>query len=135
MKRILAAVALFAGAMMVASPASAHHSVTGIFLADKAESLEGRLVSVEWVNPHIYFNVDVTDKAGKVTKWRFESLPPAFMRRAGLTRDLVMDDGGKPVKILYNPPRDPKNHTGFALRFTYADGHEYTIGNIPPGAK
>lgn len=133
MSKFFAAVAILGGAVLSAIPASAHHSVTGIFQTSRSDTLEGRLVKVDWINPHIYFHLDVTGSDGAVTHWRFESLPPAFMRRAGLTAELMMDDGGKPVKMLFNPPRDPANKTGFALEITYADGHSYRIGNIPSG--
>jgi Family of unknown function (DUF6152) len=133
-RKMLAAVAAFGAVLAMSSPAIAHHSVTGIFMIDRSATLEGQLISVDWVNPHIYFAVAVKEADGKVTRWRFETLPPGFMRRAGLTKELFADDGGKPVKIVYNPPRDPANKTGYCLEITYADGHSYTLGSLrPPG--
>lgn len=138
-RKVMAAAAVLGAVLAMSSPALAHHSVSGIFLSEQSTTLEGQLMSVDWVNPHIYFAVAVKENDGKVSKWRFETLPPGFMRRAGLTKELFMDDGGKPIKILFSPPRDPANKTGYALQITYADGHSYQLGALrapvpPPGA-
>ena len=129
-RKVLAAVAALGAVLAISSPAIAHHSVTGIFMTDRAAELEGQLTGVEWVNPHIYFAVSVKGADGTVSKWRFETLPPGFMRRAGLTKELFMDDGGKPIKIIFNPPRDPANKTGYAMEVHYADGHSYKLGGL-----
>ena len=53
-------------------PAFAHHGFQFEYDGSKYVTITGVLRKVEWENPHIYFNVDVTSKDGKVTSWRFE---------------------------------------------------------------
>jgi hypothetical protein len=44
---------------------------------------------VEWMNPHVYFYLDVTDDAGNITNWSFEMGPPNGLERSGWTRNTM----------------------------------------------
>ena len=41
------------------------------------------------MNPHVYFFIDVTDEAGKITNWGFEMGPPQLLLKAGWTRNMM----------------------------------------------
>ena len=67
--------------------ASAHHSFAAEFDAGKPCKLAGTVTKVEWMNPHTYFFVDVTDeKTGRVENWGFEMGSPNALARAGWSR-------------------------------------------------
>ncbi len=83
---LLGAIALVASAM----PLLAHHSFAAEFDSAKAVTLTGVVTKVEWMNPHIYFYIDVKDaKTGKVTNWGCEMGSPNGLARQGWTRNTL----------------------------------------------
>ena len=80
---LLAAIVLIASAI----PVLAHHSFAAEFDSSKAIDFSGVVTKVEWMNPHVYFYMDVKDENGKVTTWGFSSLPPGMLLRRGITKD------------------------------------------------
>jgi len=65
---------------------SAHHSPSAIFDMTKPISVTGTLTKVDWINPHIVILMDAKGEGGKVESWKFESNPPSWYRRVGVTR-------------------------------------------------
>ena len=110
-----------------ASSALAHHSVWGVFNPADQFSLTGVVTEVEWINPHVFFYLDVTDEAGKVTAWRLETVPTAFMRRAGINKAMLMGNGAPVAVTGIVVHADPK--IGWIHRITYADGQFYQMSN------
>jgi hypothetical protein len=106
----------------------AHHSVSGQFDLTKTATLKGVISRVEWLNPHIYVFLDVSDNGTKNT-WRLETFPPAQMRRAGLTKELIMGKPGEVVTVTILPARDGSQHLGYIERITYQDGHFNQLGS------
>jgi hypothetical protein len=84
--RLLAAVA---GVLAVSMPALAHHSFAAEYDAKKPVSLKGVVTKIDWMNPHVYFYIDVEDESGKVTNWALEMGPPNGLQRAGWTRNTM----------------------------------------------
>jgi hypothetical protein len=69
---------------------SAHHSFSAEFDASKPFKMTGTVTKVEWMNPHTFFYIDVTDeKTGKVTNWAMEMGSPNGLMRAGWTRNTM----------------------------------------------
>jgi hypothetical protein len=76
------ALALWAGAVAV----SAHHSFAAQYDRDKTITLNGTVTRLEWMNPHVYFYLDVKDEGG-VTKWAIEGGAPTSLYRNGWRKD------------------------------------------------
>jgi len=111
-------------AAMVAGDAAAHHSVAGEFDVKTLVKLTGVVSDVEWANPHIYIHLDARDPGGTITTWRLESVPVGMMRKAGLTKVLLLGNGQMASVDAY-PARDGTPHLGYLVKITYADGHHY----------
>jgi hypothetical protein len=109
-------------ATVAATPVAAHHSVYGAFDKDRPMNIRGVVKKLDWINPHTFFTVDVTDAQGKVKTWRLESQPPAFLRRAGLSKEQLQGDG-KPVDLVILPARKAGvDNIGFLVKMTMSDG-------------
>jgi uncharacterized protein DUF6152 len=106
--------------------ALAHHSVAGQFDASKPVTLTGVISKIDWINPHIYIHIDVTDDQGAVTTWRLASLPTAMLRKAGITSQMLMGDGAK-VTADAIMARDGTAHLAWVSKLTYEDGHYYQL--------
>src|SRR5215469_15272223 len=83
--------ALSFGVMLAgaAAPAIAHHSFSAEYDSSKRISLKGIVTKVDWMNPHVYFYLDVTDDGGTVVNWAFEMGPPNGLQRSGWTRNTM----------------------------------------------
>lgn len=113
--------------IFIGMPAAvAHHSVAGVFSYDNEFNLTGIITKVEWINPHSFVHLDVTDKSGTVNTWELETAPTAFFRKAGVTKAMLLGDG-KPVTIIGAAPIDENLKSGWIYRITYSDKHFYQI--------
>jgi hypothetical protein len=123
------AAVLTVGVLAVAAhSARAHHSVAGEFDVRKIVKLNGVVSDVEWANPHIYIHLDVKDAAGTATTWRLESVPVAMMRKAGLSKILLLGNG-QSANVEAYMARDGTAHLGYLVEITYADGHHYQFAS------
>ena len=80
---------LMACVWMAPLPLIDHHSFAAVFDQDQTIDLEGTVTDVEWMNPHIWFYLDVRDAEGEVTNWQCEGGNPNTLVRRGWTRDTL----------------------------------------------
>ena len=104
--------------------AYAHHSLTAEFDTRKTLVLTGVISRVQWVNPHIYVDLDVTDAGAKAATWHLECVPVAMARKAGVSMKTLMGNGDR-VTVDAFPARDGTAHLGFLAKITYSDGHHF----------
>src|SRR5688500_18062432 len=87
MKRVIASVVLIAAALVDDRSITAHHSFAAQYDRNKPITLAGPVMRIEWMNPHIYFYMDVKDATGKTTQWAIEGGAPNTLYRAGWRKD------------------------------------------------
>jgi hypothetical protein len=76
----------------------AHHSFAAEFDNKKPVKVTGKVVKVEWMNPHIWIYVDGKDEiSGRTAVWGFSAAPPSTLTRRGINRDFLKT--GDVVKV------------------------------------
>jgi len=79
-------------ALLIAAPASSHHSFAAEFDSTKPVSLTGTVTKVEWQNPHAYLYMAVADpETGEVQGWQIELGSPNGLRRIGWRQTTVVE--------------------------------------------
>ena len=59
-------------ALLLASPALAHHGFAGRYDEEHPVTVTGTVVDLQFMNPHSFIFFDVTDKTGKTERWQAE---------------------------------------------------------------
>jgi hypothetical protein len=73
-----------------AAPLLAHHSFAAEFDGSKRVEFTGVITKVEWMNPHVWFYINVPDKGtGKLVNWAAEMGSPNSLMRSGWTRNTM----------------------------------------------
>src|SRR5262249_53761013 len=85
---------VFAGVIM---PVSAHHAISAEFDSTKPIKFTGTVQSVDWMNPHIYVNVETKDASGKAILYSVEGGAPNALFRMGWRKDTLKP--GDSVKV------------------------------------
>ncbi len=89
---------LFLVLFLATTAAYAHHSFAAEFDRQKPVKVTGKVVKVEWQNPHIWIYVDGKDEVtGRAAVWGFSAGPPATLSRRGINKDFLKK--GDTVKI------------------------------------
>ena len=123
--KIWKGLAVAAGAVAALAGVNGHHSVSGVFDAERPFEITGVVTEVEWINPHIYMHLEVTGKDGSVARWQLETAPTAFMRKAGITKAMLEGDG-TPVTVTGIESHTLPN-VGWIRRITFQDGRYFQI--------
>lgn len=132
MRNQLAALAIGGGLLlMAAAPASAHHAFAAEFDANKPVKFTATLVRVEWVNPHVWFHVDVKQPDGKVIRWAVEAGNPNALYRRGFKRD-TLPTGLEIVVDGYQAKDGSRRMNGRDM--TFPDGRTLFMGSSGIGA-
>ena len=84
--------------LALAAPMWAHHSFAAEYDSKKPVTLKGVVTKVDWMNPHVYFYLDVTDATGKTTNWALEMGPPRLLERQGWKRNTIKEG----VEVVVN---------------------------------
>jgi len=99
-RRFLSMILLFGSAASV----DAHHSFVMLFDPSQRVAVSGVVTEFQFIAPHAYIRVDVTDETGEVIEWELETASPGQLIRAGLTPDVLTT--GDEISAVGNPTRD-----------------------------
>ena len=111
--------------LSTSAPLLAHHGFAVEFDDKKPITLAGVVTKMEFMNPHIYFYVDVKGKDGKLTNWAFEGGPPNVLYRQGWRKDTVKP--GDMLTVKGFRARDGSNLASCSS-ITFPDGREISAG-------
>jgi hypothetical protein len=75
------------GLIFAAVPVMAHHSFAAEYDSTKPIKLTGTVTKIEWMNPHIYYYMDVKADDGKVVNYAVEGGTPGSLYRQGWRKD------------------------------------------------
>jgi hypothetical protein len=107
----------------------AHHSFSAEFDGSKTVTLEGKVVMMEFVNPHSWLHIDANMPDGKVERWKIEGGSPNVMFRLGWNRDTL--PAGTRVKVSGAPAKDgAKRMSSRGIEFP--DGKRLDMGGSRP---
>ena len=96
------------GVLLAAAPLLAHHSFAAEYDAKKPFEMKGVITKVDWMNPHVYFYIDVRDESGKTVNWAFEMGPPGLLERGGWKKNTMKE--GDEVIVAGTLAKDGGKH-------------------------
>lgn len=131
--RLLMSVLGAAAALLTASlPASAHHAFGAEFDATRPVLLKGKIVKMEWVNPHTWIHVEITKPDGSKEVWMVEGGSPNSLLRRGANKDSF--PVGTEVVVDGYQARDHNELRANARNVTFPDGRKLFLGSTGTGA-
>ncbi len=107
--------------LLLSSVATAHHAFRVIYDFSTTETIEGRVVNLELVNPHARLYIEVTDENGETVQWIVEGPGKLSLARRGWTDDMF--ETGEPLTIVGNPSNLEDNAI-WLEKIVRADGTE-----------
>lgn len=124
--------AIVMGAWLVsASVASAHHAFSAEFDAQRPVSLKGKVTKMDWINPHAWIHMEVTNTDGSVEKWMIEGGAPNALLRRGFSRESLLP--GTEISVTgFQAKNGLKRANGFNI--TLKDGKVLFVGSSGIGA-
>lgn len=134
-RRLLQSVLVLASTFAIPLSSNAHHAFSSEFDANSPFRVQGTIVRVEWINPHSWVHVDVTEEDGTVVPWMMEGGTPNALLRAGLTRKVLRV--GTDVIVRGYQSKDPDcvpKCRGSGRDITFTDGRRIFMGSSGTGA-
>jgi hypothetical protein len=115
-----------AGLLVAAAlPVAAHHSFSAEFDSTKQVTLVGKVVQMEWVNPHSWLQIDVPKADGTTERWRIEGGSPSVLLRLGWNRNSL--PAGTKIKVVAFQAKDGSLRAS-SRDIEFPDGRKMDLG-------
>ena len=129
--RLLSVVASVGVLLAATLPLAAHHSFAAEFDGSRTVTLEGKIVMMEWVNPHSWLHIDATMPDGKIERWKVEGGSPSVLLRLGWSRDSF--PVGAKIKVSGSPAKDGAKRLN-TRNIEFEGGKKMSLGGSNPDA-
>lgn len=129
MRTRLAMVTMGAGLLVAVTPMWAHHAFQAEFDSTKPVHLVGKVTEMEWINPHSWIHIDVTNPDGSVTNWMVECGSPNIMLRRGFSKRTL--EVGTELTIQGYQAKNGQNKAN-GSSVTFKDGKKLFVGGSNP---
>ena len=117
--------------ILALSATQAHHAFSGEFDSTKPINLRGKVVRMEWINPHACLHLAVVGEDGNEEVWMIEAGPPGALVRRGWRKDSVLP-GIELVVQGYHAIDGTNKANGREV--TFPDGRRLFAGSSGTGA-
>lgn len=118
--------------LLASSRVSAHHAFGAEFDPNAPVKLQGKIVKLEWVNPHAWIHVEIKKPDGQTEVWMVEGGTPNTLLRRGLTRDSLKY--GTEIIVDGYQTKDHSLKRANGRDVTFLDGRKLFLGSSGTGA-
>ncbi len=132
MRTTLSVLLLSAGVLLAGRTVIAHHAFGAEFDPNAPIRLQGKVVRLEWVNPHTWIHIETINKEGQPEVWMIEGGTPNTLLRRGVTRDTVKV--GTEVIVDGYQTKDHSLKRANGRDVTFTDGRKLFMGSSGTGA-
>jgi hypothetical protein len=131
MKTTLAVAGSIALMVVATAPIAAHHSFAAEFDAKQPVLFKGTVTKMEWINPHVWIHMNVTQPNGRTEAWMVEGGAPTVLFRRGFSKTSLQ--AGTQIVVDGYRAKDGTNKMN-AREITLADGRKLFAGSDGTGA-
>ncbi len=126
---LLASVAF---ALCVPAQLNAHHAFGAEFDPTRPVILRGPVTKVEWINPHAWIHLEVTNEDGSKETWAVEGGTPNTLLRRGINKNSLTP--GTIIIVDGYQTKDRTKNRANGRDITFADGSKIFMGTSGTGA-
>lgn len=122
-------------ALISITNAQAHHAFAAEFDSNAPVKLSGKVIKVEWINPHAWVHLEVVDEDGNTQTWMVEGGTPNTLLRKGINKNTIQP--GTEIIVRGYQAKDKTCEPACKANgrdLTLSDGNKLFMGSSGTGA-